>query len=126
MTVAQLDPRLRERLEEARERLGEVEAHLASPEVLSDRDRLRELGQERAGLDPIVRCFERLEKGSAELAGAIELAEESEEPGGSGPGLPECAGERREADGRGSVEASNGAVRGRRISAVVFAGQPIG
>ncbi len=65
---------------EARERLGDVEAQLASPEALTDPDRLRVLGQERAELDPIVRCFEELERGLTELEGARELAEEADDP----------------------------------------------
>ena len=65
---------------EARQRLGDVEAELASPEVLTDPDRLRVLGQERAELDPIVQCSEELERGFEELAGAQELADEAEDP----------------------------------------------
>jgi peptide chain release factor 1 len=80
MKAVRLDPRLQDRLVEARERLGDVEAQLASPEVLTDPDRLRVLGRERAELDPIVRCFEDLEKGLAELEGARELVEEAEDP----------------------------------------------
>lgn len=80
MKSAQLDPRLHDRLEDARERFGDVEAQLASPEVLADPDRLRVLGQERAELAPIVECFEELERGLVELEGARELVEEAEDP----------------------------------------------
>ncbi len=50
-----LDPLLDRRLREAEERFAEVDEALARPEVLSDHDQLRELGQERAHLEDVVR-----------------------------------------------------------------------
>ena len=54
MKAPTLDPRLDARLADAERRLAGVEEALASPEVLSSPDKLRELGKERAHLDPIV------------------------------------------------------------------------
>ncbi|HSR41037.1 MAG TPA: PCRF domain-containing protein, partial [Longimicrobiales bacterium] len=75
-----IDPRLLERLEEARVRLTEVDERLADPAVARDPDRLRTLGQERAALEPVVRVGEHLDDLKRELASTLELAEEAEDP----------------------------------------------
>jgi len=76
MNAPQLDERLRQRLEGAQERFAEAEAQLASPEVLKDPAKLRDLGIERAELEPVVRVADELERNAAELEGARELAGE--------------------------------------------------
>ncbi|NIT98033.1 MAG: peptide chain release factor 1, partial [Actinobacteria bacterium] len=45
--------KLRERVKEAIARRDELAAELASPEVVGDPDRLREVGQEHAALEEI-------------------------------------------------------------------------
>ena len=75
MNAPQLDERLLQRLEGAQERFADAEAQLASPEVLSDPAKLRDLGIERAELEPIVRVAAELERDATELEGARELAE---------------------------------------------------
>jgi peptide chain release factor 1 len=80
MTASQLDERLRQRLEEARERFAAVDAELANPDTLSDPDRLRDLGMERSELEPIVRVADELDRAFEELRGAAELAREAEDP----------------------------------------------
>ena len=80
MKVPTLDPRLDDRLSEAERRFEGVEEALASPEVLSSPDKLRQLGQERAWLDPIVRSGRELRSALKECAGAIELVESSDDP----------------------------------------------
>ncbi|MDX1493734.1 MAG: PCRF domain-containing protein, partial [Longimicrobiales bacterium] len=80
MKASTLDPRLDERLSDAERRFEGVEEALASPEVLSDPDKLRELGQERAHLEPIVATGRKLREALKEHAGAVELAEEAEDP----------------------------------------------
>ncbi|MCH1572157.1 MAG: PCRF domain-containing protein, partial [Longimicrobiales bacterium] len=80
MKVPTLDPRLDDRLSEAERRFEGVEEALASPEVLSSPDKLRQLGQERAWLDPIVRSGRELRSALEECAGAIELVESSDDP----------------------------------------------
>jgi peptide chain release factor 1 len=69
-----LDPRLDERLSEAVRRFSDVDSELASPEVLSNPDRLRELGQERAYLEPIATAGQALRDAIREYAEAQELA----------------------------------------------------
>jgi len=80
MKAPTLDPRLDERLRDAERRFAGVEEALASPEVLSDPDKLRELGQERSHLEPIVSAGKELRETLDEHVGAVELAEEAEDP----------------------------------------------
>ncbi len=79
MKAPTLDPRLEERLAEAGRRFEGVEEALSSPEVLSSPDKLRELGQERAHLEPIVRAGRELHRALGELEGALEIAEQSDD-----------------------------------------------
>ena len=76
----QLDPRLEERLSEAERRFVGVDEALASPEVLSSPDRLRELGRERSHLDPIVRVGRELRGAIEEHEGALQLIGEADDP----------------------------------------------
>jgi peptide chain release factor 1 len=71
---------MNQRLLEAEERLAEVDRSLAEPEVHSDLTQLRELGQERAHLEPVVLAGRALRASIEEHAGARELSEESEDP----------------------------------------------
>ncbi len=80
MKASTLDPRLDERLSDAERRFEGVEEALASPEVLSDHDKLRELGQERAHLEPIVTTGRELRGLIEEHAGALELATDADDP----------------------------------------------
>ena len=75
-----LDPRLDERLTEAEQRFAEVNQALGSSEVLSSPGKLRELGQERAHLEPVVLTGLALKGAFEEYRGALELAQESEDP----------------------------------------------
>jgi len=74
-----LDPRLVERLREAELRFQEVNAALASPEVLSKPDQLRKLGQERAHLEPVVEAGRELQELLEERRGAAELLAETDD-----------------------------------------------
>ena len=69
-----IDGRLLERLHEAGERLRELDSELADPEVSQNPDRLRELGRERADLEPVVQAGTELLDLVGELEGARELA----------------------------------------------------
>jgi len=74
-----IDPKLLERLDEAERRFGDLDEQLADPAVLSDPDRLRQLGQERTHLDEVVsagRAFRRL---LTELEGAREIVESTDD-----------------------------------------------
>jgi len=75
-----LDPRLDERLSDAERRFAGIEEALASPEVLSDPDRLRELGRERAYLEPLVTTARELRETLEERTGAVEVREGADDP----------------------------------------------
>jgi len=75
-----LDSKLDPRLTEAADRLEELDQELSSPEVLSDPDRLRELGQERAWLEPLVTAAAELRSTVEEREGAGELVQTAEDP----------------------------------------------
>src|SRR5690606_6362463 len=80
MRTPTLDPRLDEKLSEAERRFSELDAALASPEVLSSPEKLRSLGQERAHLEPVVTSGRSLRAALAEHRGALELLEETDDP----------------------------------------------
>src|SRR5262245_55083991 len=61
------------RLTEVAAQYDDLQAQLARPEVTSDPDAIRRLGQELARLEPVVAAFRALETTRAELAGAREL-----------------------------------------------------
>jgi peptide chain release factor 1 len=48
---------IKQKLEGIAERREEIDALLASPEVINEQDRYRVLSQERAEIDPVVECF---------------------------------------------------------------------
>ena len=75
-----LDTRLDQRLREAEERFAELDRSLASPEVLSSVERMRELGQERAQLQPLVETGQSLRAALVEQEGAEALLAEAEDP----------------------------------------------
>ena len=74
-----LDPKLDERLTEAERRFEEVNEALASQAVLSDPDKLREFGQERAHLDPIVESGKDLRAAISQHRDAQELLRDSDD-----------------------------------------------
>ncbi len=80
MTIVGIDPKMRERLEEAEARFGEVDEQLADPAVHSDPSRLKSLGQERTHLEEVVRAGRSLRSMLKELQGARELVESAEDP----------------------------------------------
>ncbi len=80
MSGTKPDSRLLERLAEATRRFAELEEKLADPEVLRDPERLREVGQERAALEPAVREGERLLAVLDDLKGAREVLDEAVDP----------------------------------------------
>jgi len=78
MRTPTLDPRLEKRLGEAEVRFAELDRVLATPEALSRPDQLRELGQERAHLEPQVEAGRALRAALAEHRGAVQLLEEAD------------------------------------------------
>jgi len=79
MKAPTLDPRLDHRLREADARFSEVEEALASPATLSNPDLLRDLGQERAQLEPVVTTGRQLRSALTEHEGAAGLARDAED-----------------------------------------------
>ena len=69
---------LLQKLEGIAERREELDALLATPEVIGDQNRYRALSQERAEIEPVVACFETYRQYRSDLAGAEELATESD------------------------------------------------
>ncbi len=75
-----LDQRLLTRLEEVQERFAAVDRELSDPATLGDLDRLKDLGIERAELEPTVVAGAELQRALQELADARELARSSSDP----------------------------------------------
>ncbi|MFV9474667.1 peptide chain release factor 1 [Advenella sp. RU8] len=69
---------MRSRLEQLSQRLIEVDALLAEPEIASDMDRFRKLSRERAEIDPVVELFKSYESTEADLATAMEMMSDPE------------------------------------------------
>ncbi len=65
-------------LAEVARRYDEVQNDLGRPEVTSDPSEIRRLGQEMSRLEPTVEAFRRLEAVRAELAGARELRDSTD------------------------------------------------
>ena len=70
-----LTPGLRRRLEGVEGRYRELERSVSDPATTSDRNRIREVGQELSGLTPIVETIRSLRDAEARLAEAQELTE---------------------------------------------------
>src|SRR5437870_3274458 len=70
-----LTPGLRRRLEGVEGRYEELERSVSAPETTSDRNRIREVGQELSSLAPIVETIRSLRDAERRLAEAQHLAE---------------------------------------------------
>jgi peptide chain release factor 1 len=70
-----ITPGLRRRLEGVEGRYEELERAVSAPETTSDRNRIREVGQELASLAPIVETIRSLRDAERRLADAQHLAE---------------------------------------------------
>jgi len=69
---------MRSRLEQISQRLIEVDALLAEPEIASDMDRFRKLSRERSEIDPVVSLFRSYESTEADLQAAMEMSSDPE------------------------------------------------
>jgi len=74
-----LDPKLDERLSEAERRFDEVNEALASQAVLTHPEKLRDLGQERAHLEPIVDAGRELRAALSQHRDAEELLRDADD-----------------------------------------------
>jgi peptide chain release factor 1 len=70
-----LTPGLRRRLERVEQRYAELERAMADPATTSDRNRIREVGQEMAALGPIVETIRSLRDTEARLREAQQLVD---------------------------------------------------
>ena len=66
------------KLETTVERLEEVSALLAEPEVMADQDRFRTLSQEYAQLNPVVECFQAYQQAEQDKAAAEEMGKDAD------------------------------------------------
>ncbi|AFN35380.1 peptide chain release factor 1 [Taylorella equigenitalis] len=64
---------MRSRLEQLSQRLIEVDALLAEPDVADDMDRFRKLSRERSEIDPVVELFKEFEAAEGDLNTAVEM-----------------------------------------------------
>ncbi len=73
-----MKPSIHSKLEQIAERYEEITALLAEPEIQSDQNRFRSLGQEYAQLEPVVECYGRYRNLEQEIAGAREMLNDPE------------------------------------------------
>jgi len=73
-----VNPSIRSKLETLSERLQELSALLAEPEVVTNQERFRSLSMEYAQLDPVVKSFNDYRKTLDDLATAEEMLGESD------------------------------------------------
>ncbi len=73
-----MNPSIRGKLERIAERFTEITALLSEPETQSDQNRFRDLSQEYAQIEPVVRCFNQYEAIGDEIAGAEALLDDPE------------------------------------------------
>ncbi|WP_028884647.1 peptide chain release factor 1 [Taylorella asinigenitalis] len=69
---------MRSRLEQLSQRLVEVDALLAEPDVANDMDRFRKLSRERSEIDPVVALFKEFEAAESDLEAAVEMMSDPE------------------------------------------------
>jgi len=74
-----LDPRLDQRLREAQDRFAALDRALSDPAVHGRPDKLRQLGQERAHLEPVVATGVELRAALSEHRQTLELLEETDD-----------------------------------------------
>ena len=73
-------PAMREKLAQIEQRYLELGSMLGDPEIIADRNRLKDLSVEHSELSEIVSGFKLWKKADSELAGAEELAESAKDP----------------------------------------------
>ena len=71
-----MKPTLQKKLEVLRERRDELDALLASPEMIGNQERFRGLSRERSEIDPVVECYQLYLKTEDDLAHAEAMLED--------------------------------------------------
>ena len=67
-----------EKLNNLTERHQELEGLMSEPDVISDQNQFRELSQEYAQLEPVVKCFGEYKTVQGDLESAEEMLKESD------------------------------------------------
>jgi peptide chain release factor 1 len=78
--MSQIDPKLEAKLVALEARAGDLSRQLSDPEITSDMDRYKRTGRAYAELQPIVEKFIDYRKVDADLGGARELADSTDDP----------------------------------------------
>ena len=73
-----MKPSIHNKLESLAERLEEINALLAEPEVISDQNRFRSLSQEYAQVNPVVSCFRQYQTTLDDIEAARQMLEEDD------------------------------------------------
>ncbi len=73
-----MKPSIHNKLETIADRLEEVSALLADPDVISDQNRFRELSKEYAQIDPVVKCFKAYQSTLGDLDEAESLLKDDD------------------------------------------------
>ena len=76
--MTERDP-LESKLDDVVRQYEDINAQLATPEVLSDQDAIRRLGRELRRLEPVVQAYQELRRTRDELAGARQLRDEGDD-----------------------------------------------
>ena len=69
---------IRSKLENLSERLEELNALLADPEIIADQNKFRTLSQEYAEVNPVVGCFQRYQTALSDIDAAQEMLAEDD------------------------------------------------
>ena len=73
-----MEESMRQRLIVAEKRLKEIDEELLSPDIMKDIAHFREISKERSVLEPQVEAFQQYLKNEEDLAGAQEMARDSD------------------------------------------------
>ncbi|QOC23883.1 peptide chain release factor 1 [Wenzhouxiangella sp. AB-CW3] len=73
-----MNPGIRERLQQARERFEELEQLLASPDIINDRRKFEQLSREYGELDPVIRLWQQYQDTEQAATEAGQLLDESD------------------------------------------------
>ena len=73
-----MKPSIHNKLESLTDRLEEINALLADPEVISDQNRFRSLSQEYAQVNPVVSCFRQYQTTLSDIETARQMLEEED------------------------------------------------
>ena len=73
-----MKPSIHTKLESISDRLEEISALLADPDVMNDQNQFRELSKEYAQIDPVVQCFKHYKQNQEDLSEAEALLKDND------------------------------------------------